>query len=405
MSIAVTGLLKPKKQEARPLAAFVTDAASEATLRQAAGELNLADALLVRGTIDEAEARLRRMPTPKLLIVDLSGAPDPLAGLGGLAEVCDEGTNVLAVGEQNDIALYRSLLSLGVRDYLVKPLSTDEMKAAISRATDAGNGDPKAANRGKLIVVTGARGGVGATSVAVNIAWLIANEHNRRVALVDLDIFFGTCGLALDLEIGRGFREALENPSRIDALFIERAMAREGENLFVLSSEEPLDQHAMPDHSAVEVLIDHLRLDFPFVVVDLPRFAARTQMFALSPPASLVIVSDPTLAGVRDTARLAELAKKVASNYELVLTLNRVGAFAGGELGRSDFEKSAEAKVAAVVPFEPKPFAASAAAGKALASIASQARPTRALRDLATQLAGQARRDRSRQRRWPWGKK
>jgi pilus assembly protein CpaE len=83
---------------------------------------------------------------------------------------------------------------------------------------------------GRLIAVVGARGGVGATTVATNLAWTLAHEHNMRVALVDLDLFFGTCGLALDLELGRGFREALENPARIDSLFIERAMVREGEN-------------------------------------------------------------------------------------------------------------------------------------------------------------------------------
>ncbi|NJO67694.1 MAG: hypothetical protein HC826_01845, partial [Rhodospirillales bacterium] len=103
----------------------------------------------------------------------------------------------------------------------------------------------------------------------------------------------------------------------------------------MLSTEEALDQHAIPDPSAVEVLIDHLRHDFPYVVVDLPRFAARTQTVILTPPASLVIVADPTLSGMRDTMRLVELARKTATSCEITVALNRVGAPAGGALAHA----------------------------------------------------------------------
>ncbi|NJO67693.1 MAG: MinD/ParA family protein [Rhodospirillales bacterium] len=223
-------MIKRKEPVARPLAAFVADDLSAAAIEQAVAELGLGAALIVRGSIDDAAKRLSKMPTPKALIIDVGNASDPINRLTDLADVCDEGTAVIVIGETNDIALYRRLLTLGVRDYVVKPLSTDDIKQAISRTSQSGEEiDPKVANRGRLIGVVGARGGVGATSMAVNVAWLLANEQKRRTALVDLDIFFGNCGLALDLDVGRGFREALENPSRIDALFIERAMARDGE--------------------------------------------------------------------------------------------------------------------------------------------------------------------------------
>jgi pilus assembly protein CpaE len=391
---------------AKPLAAFVGDEATLAQLRQALAELAVEGALVVQGGLAEAGKRLARMATPGLLIVDLSGTADPLAGLAGLAEVCDEGTSVVALGDVNDIGLYRALVGLGVRDYLVKPVATDDIKAVVGRALAGPEGEAKPASLGRLIAVVGAHGGVGATSLAVNIAWLIANEQKRRVALVDLDIFFGACGLALDLDVGRGFREALENPARIDGLFIERAMARDGDNLFVLSTEEPLDHHATLDPGAVELLIEHLRHDFPYVVVDLPRFAARTQLFMLQPPAALVVVADPTLAGLRDTARLAELAKKSAAQSEALVVLNRVGLNRAGELGRADFEKGADAKVAALLPFDPAPFARAAGLGKAVAEAAPRGRAVKELRQLAARLAGHgARREGAAARLGQWLKR
>ncbi|MFO1127371.1 MAG: P-loop NTPase [Rhodospirillales bacterium] len=383
---------KPASGKAKPLACFITDEVTVAAAKQAVGELGADGALVVQGGIAEAHKRLSKMATPNVLLVDLSGTGDPVDGLASLADVCDEGTVVLTIGDVNDIAVYRNLIGLGIRDYLVKPISTDDLKAAIARALN-GDVDPKAANLGRLIGVVGAHGGVGATSVAVNIAWLIAQEMKRKVALVDLDIFFGTCGLALDLDVGRGFREALENPSRIDGLFIERAMAREGDNLFVLSTEEPLDHYATLDPGAVELLVEHLRHDFPYVVVDLPRFAARTQLFMLAPPSSLVVVSDPTLAGMRDTSRLVELGKKSAANTDLSVVLNRVGVSKAGELSRADFEKGCECKVAMSIPFDPAPFAAAAGAGKAAAATAGRAKAIKALRELTQVVAGQVRKD------------
>lgn len=385
----VTPHSRQQDKTARLLAAFVADDQAVSSVNQAVSELDIASALVTRGSITDAVRRLGKMQTPKTLILDIGESTDPITHLTELADVCDEGTAVIIVGALNDIGLYRQLVGLGVRDYLLKPLTTDDLKAAISRASlGVEEVDPKIANRGRLICVVGARGGAGATSSAVNIAWLIAHEHKRRTALVDLDLFFGTCGLALDLDVGRGFREALENPSRIDALFIERAMARESEMLYVLSAEETLDQNSMPDPSAVEFLIDHLRHDFPYVVMDLPRFAARTQMGMLTTPASLVIVADPTLGGMRDTMRLAELARKTVSTCELTVVLDRVGACPASEIDRAQFEKTAEIKVAAEIPFEAKAFAAAVGAGKPSVSVCPRAKSSLAMRELTVRLTG-----------------
>jgi pilus assembly protein CpaE len=272
-------------------------------------------------------------------------------------------------------------------DYLVKPVSAEAMTAALNRKFHGPQGEP-APKMGRLIAVVGARGGVGATTVATNLAWTLAHEHSMRVALVDLDLFFGSCGLAFDLELGRGFREALENPARIDSLFIERAMVREGENLFVLSTEEALDGAFSFDPSALTSLIESLRRDFQCVIFDFPRFAARRQAHVLTPPSAIIIVSDASLAGMRDTMRLSALLKKTAANADITVVMNRVGASRTGELGRSEFEKGAETKVDQIIPIDVKAFAASVASGKPVVKVAGRAKATAALRALARRFAG-----------------
>jgi pilus assembly protein CpaE len=364
-------------------AAFVSED-SIAVVKKAAEEIGATQPRVVHGTVADATRRLADVPTPKQLIVDISGSTDPLADMASLAEVCDEGTQVIAIGDVNDVELYRSLIASGVHDYLVKPVSAEAMAAALTRAGPQGEPAPK---MGRLIAVVGARGGVGATTIATNLAWTLAHEHSMRVALVDLDLFFGTCGLALDLELGRGFREALENPARIDSLFIERAMVREGENLFVLSTEEALDGAFSFDPSALTSLIESLRRDFQCVIFDFPRFAARRQAHVLTPPSAIVIVSDASLAGMRDTMRLSALLKKTAANADVTVVMNRDGASRTGELGRSEFEKGAETKVDQIIPIDVKAFAASVASGKPVVKVAGRAKATVALRALARRFA------------------
>jgi pilus assembly protein CpaE len=389
----------PKSKNSEPLefSAFITDDETCAAVARAANDIGLGEVPIIQGAIADAVKQLAKASTPRLLLVDLTGSADPLSDLAALAEVCDEGTQVVTIGDVNDIGLYRQLVGVGVNDYLVKPLSPEALGPALTRVEEKPQDDPQGAGMGatmgKLISVIGARGGVGATSVAVNTAWSIAHEHRKRVALVDLDIFFGNCGLTLDLESGRGFREALENPSRIDGLFIERAMVRESDNLYVLTAEESLEKSLSFNTSAVELLLDHLRRDFQYVILDLPRFGARTQLSVLAPPSSVILVSDPSLSGMRDTLRLANLFKQSGNKTDLSVTLNRVGANKTAELSKADFERGAEVKVSHSIPFDSKVFAECVSTGKPLLKAGPRSKAAAAVREICLGQCGAAAKD------------
>ncbi len=372
----------------RPFMAFVLDDETRATLGRVAEDQGWSDGEILEGGVREAIDALAGVSTPQVLVIDLSDSNDSLGDIGSLAEVCDAGTRVIALGNINDVNLFRNLVALGVQDYLVKPVTVEALNALVVKAAEEpAAAEPEEAKAGRLIAVIGARGGVGASTIAVNTGWLMAHEQKLRVAIVDLDLYFGTVALSLDLEAGRGFREALENPNRIDGLFIERAMVRESDNLFILGAEEALENTFSFDPAAVELLLDKLRCDFDCVIVDFPRAVVTANAYILSAASAVAVVSDASLAGMRDTLRLVAFTKRVAPAAAVKVVVNRFGAAKKGELSKEDFERGAGLKIDHLIPQEAGVAAISAGAGKPLVEVAKRSRLVTALRKLSSELA------------------
>ncbi len=378
-----------------PFLAVVNDEVTRATLLGVAADNGWPETQILIGGLNDAVEALSDIVTPQFLIVDLSDSTDAMAGIVALAGVCEPDTRVIALGQVNDINLYRELMDIGVDEYLVKPLSAESLNATIRRIieeeipkTTGGDGD--AEGLGRLIAFVGVRGGVGATTLAANCAWMMAHEQGLRVALVDLDLYFGTLALALDLEPGRGFREALEHPSRIDGLFIERAMARESDNLFVLAAEEGLENSFSFDPAALDTLLETLRLDFDCVVFDLPRFAARTQIKTMTAPASIVVVSDASLSGMRDTMRMRKFAMDSSPQAEMMVVINGFGGEKSIDLPVAEFENGAELTVDHQIPSDRKAAKKAEGAGKTIAEIAGKSKAANAMRELSRHASGRS---------------
>jgi len=376
--------------------AFAADEVTRSLLVRITSERGWAEAQVFPGGLAEAVETLAAIPAAELIVVDLSGLDDPLADLSALAEVCDAGTRVIAMGVVNDVELYRGLTGLGVEDYLVKPVSPGKMNEALDKVLSRENRErdeaedeaPRDTPRARMIAVTNACGGAGASMVAANAAWIMAHELGLKTALVDLDLYFGTAALTLDLEPGRGFREALENPERIDTLFVERAMVKESGNLFVLAAEEPLDTSFAFDPRALELLLDHLSRDFECVILDMPRFAARTQLDCNAGLTHVVVVADPSLTGMRDSARLIKMVGIKAPKACVQLVLNRAGAMKNCELTKEDFEHGGEVTVDFTAPFDAKSITESNGTGRTVADVAARSRLAAVLRELARNLSG-----------------
>lgn len=189
--------------------AFCGNSASYAAVDRVVNDMMLPHASIRKGSIKEAVRYLSEHSSPRLLMIDISGSDLPLSDIDNLANVCEPGVTVIAIGERNDCGLFRDLLHHGVADYLVKPLSPSLLQRAIANVADQSETAKSNNKLGKLVAVMGARGGVGATTVATSISWIVAQQRRRRVALVDLDLQFGTVALSLDIEPSHGLREAL----------------------------------------------------------------------------------------------------------------------------------------------------------------------------------------------------
>jgi pilus assembly protein CpaE len=265
------------------------------------------------------------------------------------------------------VAFYRTLIAAGADDYLVVPPTDDMLIDALTPPKI--EVEVEESDECRIISVVGARGGVGSTNVAVNVAWHLAHNYNLRTGLVDLDLHFGTCALSLDLLPGRGLRDALDNPERIDPLFIASAMVNESENLFILGGEEPLESKSELNSYAIDPLMSALRANFGALVFDMPKNVAVAHPTMMQESAAVLLVTDFSLAGMRDVLRLKSFVKDFCPN-----TKTEIVAVAAkdktGSLSQRDFEKGIEGKVDYVIPYDPKLAAEAANGGKAISAMA-----------------------------------
>ena len=373
-----------------PFAAYVCDDATAELLKPVCSELGWPHEKVAKGGLRNAVQQLSVSASPNILFVDLSESGDPLSDINALAEVCEPGTVVIAAGQVNDVRLYRDLVASGIQDYLLKPFSADQMRDALAQAqmTLAGPRASEAAlDRPHLSTAfIGVRGGVGCSTLASSIAWLFGDKSGRTTALLDLDVHFGTGALALDLEPGRGLTDAIENPSRIDGLFIERAMVKANDKLAVLSAEAPINQPMLSDGQAFFQLQEEMRAAFECTVIDLPRHMLVQHPHLLHDAQTAVIVSEFTLAATRDSIRLLSWLKANAPQTRVFMVVNRVPLQGAPEISRKDFETSIERKVDFILPFDQKLAAQAAKLGKPLAEVGKTTKLAPVLADIAKAL-------------------
>ncbi len=351
-----------------PFAAYVCDEITAEALRPIAAELGWSVDKVNKGGLRNAIQSLSVSASPQILFVDLAESGDPLNDINALAEVCEPGTIVIAAGQVNDVRLYRDLVASGIHDYLLKPLHPDMLRDTFGHAQTILNA-PKhveaSIDRAHCsIAVIGTRGGVGASTIATSIAWLIADRESRSTALLDLDVHFGTGALSLDIEPGRGLTDAIENPSRIDGLFIERAMVKASERLSVLSAEAPINAPLMTDGAAFYQLQEEMSAAFECTVVDLPRAMLVQHPHLINDVNTVVVVTELTLAAARDTIRILSWLKSNAPQGKVVVLANRMHAGGQLEITRKDFEGSIERKIDYVVTFDQKLASQAAKLGK-----------------------------------------
>jgi pilus assembly protein CpaE len=220
-----------------PFAAYLTDDASHAAATSIAQQRSWSTSNIRKGGLATALRLLGVAPPARFMIVDVEGIPVEEVEQG-LTELARLGSQVMVLGGINDVNYFRRIMRTGARDYLVKPIDADMLGEVFVRLEQSGDGITA---QGRVVGFIGSRGGVGATTLAINTAWIMSEKLSRRTALVDMDIYAGNIALSLDIEPTRGLREAFDDPERVDEVFLQNAMAKVGKGLHVLATEEAFD--------------------------------------------------------------------------------------------------------------------------------------------------------------------
>jgi pilus assembly protein CpaE len=370
--------------------AFCSSVETAASVQAAADDRRMAKAHLrvQMGGIAAAVEAYRSSPTPNVIMLESeTRADDILGGLDELSEFCDEGTRVVVIGRFNDIVLYRELMRRGVSEYLMAPVRAIDVVGAICGLFSA----PDAKPVGRIVAVVGAKGGVGASTVAHNVAWAIARDLALDSVVADLDLAFGTAGLDYNQDPPQGVADAVFSPDRIDTAFIDRLLSKCTDHLSLLAAPATLDRVYDFTAEAFEPVFDALRASVPCVVLDVPHMWTAWTKRVLVGADDILIVAAPDLANLRNAKNLVDLLRGARPNDRRPFyCLNQVGVPKRPEIKPDDFAKALEDDPVAVIPFEPPVFGTAANNGQMIAEVAAGHRTAEMFRLLAQVLTGRA---------------
>jgi pilus assembly protein CpaE len=328
----------------------------------------------------------RGAPTPNVIIIESNNDRNGLLlRLDELAQYCDSGTRVLVIGQTNDVLLYRELMKRGVSEYLIAPITTIDIISTLSALYNSGEGEAL----GRVIGVVGAKGGVGSSTIAHNLAFLIAQDLEMATTLVDLDLPFGTAALDFNQDPVQGVAEALQSPDRLDTNFVDRLLSKCTENLNLLAAPATLERSFDPMETDFDGLIDILRGSSPAIVLDIPHaWNAWTRRIVTSVD-ELVIVCSPDLANLRNAKTLLDSIKQARPNdHRPNIILNMTGVPKRPEIGVAEFAKALDCELSATLSFDPALFGTAANNGQMLVEVQPKSKIIESLSHIARQVTG-----------------
>lgn len=370
--------------------AFCETPATLAELEQAGNNRRMARANLTSrpGGVKAAIDQYRDTTTPNLIIVESQADRDALiADLDALAAVCDVDTKVVVIGATNDIALYREVVARGVSEYLPAPVTAASVVATVARVFS----EPGESKPGRVYAFIGAKGGVGSSTIAHNIAWTLGRHSGGEVLLADLDLPFGTASLNFDLEPPGGIAEALGEAARLDEQMFERLLTRCDEHLRLLAAPARLDTPYDIDQDAFDATLDLAQTQVSHVVLDLPHLWTGWARRVLLAADEVVITAAPDLANLKHAKHLVEmLGEARPDDPPPRLVLNQVGMPRRPEIAPREFAEVLELAPTLELAFDAQAFGTAANSGRMVVESSRRGQVPASFRKLAESLSGRA---------------
>ena len=340
------------------------------------------------GGIATATEFYQSAPTPNLIMLESRAEPRELLDqLAQLAEHCDPSSKVVVIGHYNDIGLYRELIRSGISEYVVAPISIIDVVSVVSSIFV----DPEAEPMGRSIAFIGAKGGVGSSTMAHNLAWAMSSLFKSEVVVADLDLAFGTANINFDQDPAQGIAEAVFSPERIDEVYLDRLLAQCAEHLSLLAAPSTLDRVYDFDTEAFSHIIDTAQRSAPTLVLDVPHIWSGWSKNTLTKADEIVITAMPELASLRNTKNLVDMLKRLRPNDPPPkLILNQTGIPKRPEISAQDFADPLGITPMAIVPFDPQLFGSAANNGRMLGEMDARNPIVATLNEVAHVLTGRA---------------
>ncbi|KAF0231722.1 MAG: pilus assembly protein [Beijerinckiaceae bacterium] len=338
------------------------------------------------GGVAAAVEAYRDAPTPNVIVIEtVSDGHGLLGHLDELAGYCDEGTRVVVIGHVNDVQLYRELMRRGVSEYLVAPIDVIGFIQALSEIFS----NPTAKPVGRSIAVIGAKGGVGASTIAHNLAHTIAGDLEVETVIVDLDLPFGTAGLDFNQDPPQGIMEAAFDPARVDVNMIERLLSRCGPQLNLMAAPSSLERIYDFSIETFEPVTDALRATVPAIVFDVPHMWTGWTRNILIRSDEIVVVAAPDLANLRNAKNLIDTLTLARPNDPRPrLVLSQVGLPKRPEIASPEFAKALDCEPLASFAFDANLFGTANNNGQMISEIQPKSKAQEAFLEMAKALMG-----------------
>lgn len=309
---------------------------------------------------------------------------------------------VIIMSVQGERDYLRRAMQAGAREFLVKPFSHDELVAAIRRvyaleqkkgtflgSTEERTATPASrAGIGEVVVVFSAKGGVGKSIIAANLAASLAHETNGRVALIDLDLQFGDIGVMLNLDHSRSITDVIDAADRLDADTLEEMLAVGPAGVRVLLAPMSPELADLVTAEHVRSLLAELRKLYDFTVVDVSSHLGEVSLQVMETASRIIVVTALTIPAIKDARLTLKVLESLNVDPERVmLVVNRADGYS--DFNKDAIEQNLRVPVAGQIPYDPRVVGEALTRGTLFAETQPEAEISRALRELVSRLVPQ----------------
>ena len=328
---------------------------------------------------------------PDVVVVGLD--PDAPRALEFVAKLTEANPDccVLVTSSRDDSQQILQSMRAGAKEYLKQPIATDELVGAVERlGLQTSRGDPAQPETSKVIAVVGATGGVGATTLAVNLGCCLAQPPNASTVLVDLDLALGDADVCLDVLPEYTLADVVTNISRLDLQLLKRSLSKHASGLFLLPRPAEMQEAGLISGSHVQRTVGLLKAVFRYVVIDTSKSFQEPDLVAMDLADEILIVTQLDVPCLRNVVRiLMALGQRDGAAERAQVVLNRLG-LEDGEISIKKAEQTIGREIAWRIPNDWHTVVGSRNSGVPLHLFAPKNKVTQAVAGIAARWNGDA---------------